>query len=162
MGKSYDVIIIGAGPGGLECARGFADKEMSVLVIEKNDIVGPKTCGGALTNLTEKFNIPDKITETFQAIKLEINRDSIDLDLKKPIRTVSRSDLGQYLLNILRSSKTLRSLQGQKLSQFVKGKFLPVKRSFLTNILSVQMDLILLYESFSGLKVNSGQVCFIG
>ncbi len=130
MGKSYDVIIIGAGPGGLECARGFADKEMSVLVIEKNDIVSPKTCGGALTNLTEKFNIPDKITETFQAIKLEINRDSIDLDLKKPIRTVSRSDLGQYLLNILRSSKNIEIITGTEVESVCEGKVFTGKEEF--------------------------------
>jgi flavin-dependent dehydrogenase len=122
MGKSYDVIIIGAGPGGLECARGFADKEMSVLVIERKDVVGPKTCGGALTDLTEKFNVPDEITEIFHAINLEINDIDFDLDLKKPIRTVSRPDLGQYQLNILRSSGNIEIITGTEVESVCEGK----------------------------------------
>jgi len=42
MTKNFDVIIVGAGPAGLECARQFEDSSLSVLLIEKNKDIGLK------------------------------------------------------------------------------------------------------------------------
>ena len=36
--KVYDVVIVGAGPAGLQCAKTLAGSEKSVLLIEKNKI----------------------------------------------------------------------------------------------------------------------------
>ena len=47
--QTYSVIIIGAGPGGLACARLLAEQGMDVLVLERKSIVGPKVCGGGIT-----------------------------------------------------------------------------------------------------------------
>jgi geranylgeranyl reductase len=46
---SYDVIIVGAGPGGLSCARTLSGSGLSVLVLEKNDRVGKKICSGEIS-----------------------------------------------------------------------------------------------------------------
>ncbi|MBU0531965.1 NAD(P)/FAD-dependent oxidoreductase [Candidatus Micrarchaeota archaeon] len=43
----YDVIIIGAGPAGLSCARHL--KGLKVLVLEKNDSLGKKICSGEIS-----------------------------------------------------------------------------------------------------------------
>ncbi len=40
--KSYDVIIIGAGPAGLACAKILSDSDKEVLIIEKNKELGIK------------------------------------------------------------------------------------------------------------------------
>ena len=47
--ESYDVIIVGAGPGGLSCARSLAGSGQRVLVLEKAESLGKKICAGELT-----------------------------------------------------------------------------------------------------------------
>ncbi len=42
MGKQYDLIIIGAGPGGYVAAKKAAKLGMSVVIIDKGDVGG--TC----------------------------------------------------------------------------------------------------------------------
>ncbi|MEA1958774.1 MAG: NAD(P)/FAD-dependent oxidoreductase [Chloroflexota bacterium] len=42
MGKKYDAIIIGAGPGGVTCAALLAKRGLHVLVLDKNERVGGK------------------------------------------------------------------------------------------------------------------------
>lgn len=42
MEKKYDVIVVGAGPGGVCCAALLAKRGLKVLVLEKNDRVGGK------------------------------------------------------------------------------------------------------------------------
>jgi flavin-dependent dehydrogenase len=47
--ESYDVVIVGAGPGGLSCARALAGSGKRVLVLEKAESLGKKICAGELT-----------------------------------------------------------------------------------------------------------------
>jgi geranylgeranyl reductase len=50
--ESYDmvdVLIVGAGPGGLSCARALAGSGKRVLVLEKSESLGKKICAGELT-----------------------------------------------------------------------------------------------------------------
>ncbi|MFH0737698.1 MAG: NAD(P)/FAD-dependent oxidoreductase [Candidatus Micrarchaeota archaeon] len=46
---SYDVVIVGAGPGGLSCARHLTGSGLRVLVLEKNDRLGKKICSGEIS-----------------------------------------------------------------------------------------------------------------
>jgi geranylgeranyl reductase family protein len=46
--SAYDVIIIGAGPAGLMAAEELRRHDRSVLIVEKNSIIGPKVCAGML------------------------------------------------------------------------------------------------------------------
>ena len=45
----YDVIIVGAGPGGLACAETTARAGLKTLVLERKLILGPKVCAGGVT-----------------------------------------------------------------------------------------------------------------
>ena len=47
--ESWDIVIVGAGPGGLSCARALAGSGQRVLVLEKSDSLGKKICAGELT-----------------------------------------------------------------------------------------------------------------
>jgi flavin-dependent dehydrogenase len=47
--ESYDVVIVGAGPGGLACARALAGSGQRVLVLEKSEGLGKKICAGELS-----------------------------------------------------------------------------------------------------------------
>lgn len=47
--ESVEHVVVGAGPAGLRAAQVLAEAGKEVLVLEKNDRVGPKTCGGGLS-----------------------------------------------------------------------------------------------------------------
>lgn len=47
--EKFDVIIVGAGPGGLRCAEILSKKNKKVLLLEKNAEIGPKVCAGGLS-----------------------------------------------------------------------------------------------------------------
>jgi geranylgeranyl reductase len=47
--ESYDIVIVGAGPGGLSCARALAGSGKRVVVLEKAESLGKKICAGELT-----------------------------------------------------------------------------------------------------------------
>ena len=47
--ERFDIIVVGAGPGGLACARSLAKSGKSVLVLEKSDALGKKICAGETT-----------------------------------------------------------------------------------------------------------------
>ena len=44
-----DVIIVGAGPAGLSCAKHLSGSGLSVLMLEKSSDVGKKICSGEIT-----------------------------------------------------------------------------------------------------------------
>jgi len=62
--KTYDVIIIGAGPAGLMCAQTLSNSDLSVLVLEKNEVFGDKVCAGGITRkYLALLDVPDHIIE---------------------------------------------------------------------------------------------------
>ncbi len=92
MKSEYDVIIIGAGPSGLSCAIELQKSEKSILLLEKNKIIGPKICAGGLTtkikNLGYSLDIADKL---FSSIKINVPRKSkIIYNLKPFVATIDR------------------------------------------------------------------------
>jgi len=40
---AFDVIIIGAGPGGLNCAKILSQKDLKILILEKNNQQDPRS-----------------------------------------------------------------------------------------------------------------------
>lgn len=67
MKVDYDVIIIGAGPAGVSCAKQLVDNGVKTLIIEKNKLPRLKCCSGLFTErslgyINDNFGkIPDNI-----------------------------------------------------------------------------------------------------
>ena len=97
--QSFSVVIIGAGPGGLACARRLAENGVDVLVLERKSVVGPKVCGGGITwdgllkrvpeNLIERAFSSQYITSNFQRPVIR----SVD----PIVATVRREVLGDWM-----------------------------------------------------------------
>jgi len=63
MLKEYDVIIIGAGPAGLQCARELAKENIKVLVVEKQKEIGEPnfSTAGTPEETLKVFDLPQEI-----------------------------------------------------------------------------------------------------
>ena len=122
MNNKYDVIIIGAGPAGLECANQLKNSDKSVLIIEKNKIIGPKVCAGGLTNLTNNFYIPEDKTRSFAKQVIFLNKKQYNITLVNPIKTISRLDLGQYQLSKIKNSRNIQILKNTKVKEIEDNK----------------------------------------
>ncbi|MFC1691611.1 geranylgeranyl reductase family protein [Nanoarchaeota archaeon] len=106
--KEYDVVIIGAGPGGLNCAETLAKSGKNVLLLEQHKIIGPKVCAGGLTGKDlEYFDIPETLLDhsfneatihtPLQKCKVKLNHDFV--------WTIDRKNLGQWQLSKLKKTK---------------------------------------------------------
>ena len=104
--KKFDVIIVGAGPGGLRCAEILANSDLKILLVEKNEIIGPKVCAGGLTNkCVDYFGIPDNLLDhKYKKIKLHIPSKSIFVESDNFfVYTIDRKNLGQWQLNKIKN-----------------------------------------------------------
>lgn len=101
MKNKYDVVIVGAGPAGLNCAEVLAKGGKTVLVLEKNSEVGPKICAGGLTAKVEEeklLSLQD-VDKIFYSIKLYFSRTCKKLAGSDPlVATIDRGKLGKIML----------------------------------------------------------------
>ncbi len=96
---SYDVIIIGAGPGGLACATVTASNGLTTLVLERKEILGKKVCAGGITWNGLLKKIPFDIAEKQFARQLVFTpfQKVCVLSPTPMIATVDRVKLGQKM-----------------------------------------------------------------
>jgi len=97
--QSYDVAIVGAGPGSLKAAEFLAQNGKSVIVLERGKIIGKKVCAGGISLKNFKFGIPKSIMEReFKRIIIHTPKQSAVIEHDEPILyTTSRVALGSYL-----------------------------------------------------------------
>jgi len=92
----YDVIIIGAGPGGLACAAAAASHGLATLVIERKQALGRKVCAGGITWNGLLKKIPSDISDKQFAQQQVFTRfQQVCISSPTPIiATVNREKLG--------------------------------------------------------------------
>jgi digeranylgeranylglycerophospholipid reductase len=96
--KEYDVVVVGAGPGGCTAATMCARGKLKVALLEKNPSFGQKLCaGGLIPEVLKEFEIEDDVIEcrikrhrVFTAKEKEITVPSNEV-------TVHRSKFDAYL-----------------------------------------------------------------
>ncbi len=106
MTQEYDVVIIGAGPGGLTCARELAENGKNTLVLERKECIGSKVCAGGITWDGLIKRLPKELTEkSFASQYIFSNKQNICIKENNPIiATVNRVNLGQYMYKAARQS----------------------------------------------------------
>lgn len=102
-------IVVGAGPAGLRAAQVLAEQGREVLVLEKNEEVGPKTCGGGLSRKSVRelrgLGLPVGVGLDLVAQASFRDEGLISLDPDHAlIRTVSRKKLGQFQAGLARAA----------------------------------------------------------
>lgn len=95
----YDVIIVGAGPGGLACAAAAATAGLKTLVMERREQLGVKVCAGGITWNGLIRTVPADLAERcfpVQHLRTPLQRAAIRAAIPI-IATVDRRNLGQHM-----------------------------------------------------------------
>jgi len=97
--QSFSVVIVGAGPGGLACARLLAEHGLDVLVLERNSAAGPKVCGGGITWDGLIKRVPEHLIDgAFTSQHIRSNYQQTVIQSSDPIvATVRRDVLGKWM-----------------------------------------------------------------
>ncbi len=130
MKNQYDVIVLGAGPAGLKCAEELKNTNLSVLLIEKNKIIGPKICAGGLTQLTDGFDYPKDKTIIFNKLDMFLGTKKYEISMNHPIRTLDRYELGQYMLTKIKKTKNISILKDTLVKSVEKDKIKTTRGTF--------------------------------
>jgi len=95
----FHVVIIGAGPAGLACAKILSQNGIKTLVVEKKQTIGTKVCAGGLTWGGLAGRIPEHLVEkAFPIQHIKTRFQSISIDSNHPIIvTVNREKLGRFM-----------------------------------------------------------------
>ncbi|NOQ46441.1 MAG: NAD(P)-binding protein [Desulfobulbaceae bacterium] len=99
MNDNTDVLIIGAGPGGLACAKILAESGRQVTVLERKKKIGPKVCAGGITWSGLINHVPENLIErSFSRQYIFSNYQQTCVSEKNPIvATIDRKTLGQWM-----------------------------------------------------------------
>ena len=94
-----DVLVVGAGPGGLACAKVLAQQGLQVMVIDRKERVGAKVCAGGITWDGLINIVPEHLIErSFNKQHIVTNQQKIVVQEKNPIiATINRETLGQWM-----------------------------------------------------------------
>jgi geranylgeranyl reductase len=100
MVEEIEIVVVGAGPAGLRAAEVLAEGGREVVVLEKNDSIGPKTCAGGLTRKTvrelEGLGLPADAGCPLLAHARFPQEGTIPLDPELAVvRTLARRSLGE-------------------------------------------------------------------
>ena len=101
-----NTLIIGAGPGGLACAKILADHGIDTLVIERKKTIGPKVCAGGITWSGLINRVPETLAErSFPRQYIKTPLQHVCIQEKTPIiATVNRGKLGQHMEKLVRQA----------------------------------------------------------
>jgi digeranylgeranylglycerophospholipid reductase len=154
---NYDVIVVGAGPGGSTAAKVCAESGLKVALIEKYKQAGLKVCAGSLEpRILREFDIDESVVECYphQVCVCGENRWAIREEGKSA--TVYREKFDRYLadLAVAEGSQFLNStqcIQVLKRNQKVIGV---VARSS-KNVEKIFGDVVIAADGFNSLTART-------
>jgi geranylgeranyl reductase family protein len=118
MGLDYDVVAVGAGPGGTTAARYCAQAGLKTLLIEKEEMPRYKACGGCLSPKTVHllgFDLTPVLENTIYEVKFTYRmEDPFSIESKEPMAFMVMRDQFDQLLVRKAFEKGVEILEGVK------------------------------------------------
>ncbi len=105
MQKKYKTVIIGAGPGGLRCAKILADNKEDFVLLEERKDLYRKICTGmygladSSLNRTRYFNLPESLFQKkIDKVNLYLGNRKREVVMNEPfVATVNRKELSEWM-----------------------------------------------------------------
>lgn len=122
--ESYEIIIIGAGPAGLACAKKLGATNKKVLLLEQNNEIGPKVCaGGLIKNSLGDSQLPEELFEyKFKSISIDnFSKKQILNSINHIIYTIDRKELGQWQLKKILGNKNITVKTNSRATEISKN-----------------------------------------
>jgi menaquinone-9 beta-reductase len=96
----FRVVIIGAGPAGLACAKILSQNGIKALLVDKKREIGSKVCAGGLTWSGFARRLPESlIQQSFPIQYIRTPLQTVSIHSHNPIiATINRKQLGQFML----------------------------------------------------------------
>ncbi|MDD5456644.1 MAG: NAD(P)/FAD-dependent oxidoreductase [Candidatus Margulisbacteria bacterium] len=130
--EKFDVIIIGTGPAGLNCAYHLINSGLKVLVLEKNKTIGPKVCAGGFTQKTlDYLRFPSEQLD-FSYDTIYFNTPHIHTKIKFQRNfayTIDRKNLGQWMLSRLEQNNNI-TLRTETLVTAINKEYVTTNRNY--------------------------------
>jgi len=109
--KQYDVIIVGAGIAGLECAKNLAETDLSVLLIERNKEISRKVCAEGIVTTDLEYIPKEYINFDFQKADIYYKNKMLSFpDQNGIISSIRREDLLNFELEKLKKHHNINFL----------------------------------------------------
>ncbi len=125
MKNSYDVIIIGAGIAGLECAKHLAGSGLSILIVEKNNSPGSKVCAEGVVLQDLKYVSKEDLNFDFQKLIFHYkNKTKAFPDNDGIISTINRKTHIKRKIDQLKKIDNIEFLIGNSVAKIVAGNSL--------------------------------------
>lgn len=105
--QQYDVIIIGGGPAGLQCALELSRSDLRCLLLEKEMDFGDKLCAGGITEKDiQLLSIPEELfQQIINHVAIHSRKRTAHSHTEMPILyTVNRIELGRWQRSLLKGS----------------------------------------------------------
>jgi len=123
--NKYDVIIIGAGIAGLECAKNLADSSLSVLVLERNKQISRKTCAEGITSHDLKYIPKSFMNFDFQKMIIHYENKEVIFPQKEVIiSTINRENFLNHKIKNLEKINNIEILTGTSVSEIISNNLL--------------------------------------
>ncbi len=104
LDRIFDCVVIGAGPGGATAAIALAQKQRSVLLLEKDSWPRDRPCGGGVAPAAGQyfdFDLSPAVTSTLTQLRLSWKfSDLVDVDVQtaQPLWSVNRRIFDDFLV----------------------------------------------------------------
>ncbi|PKM92017.1 MAG: hypothetical protein CVU81_02740 [Euryarchaeota archaeon HGW-Euryarchaeota-1] len=119
----FDVVIVGGGPAGLECALNLGNSKLKVLLVERNKIVGDKPCGNGVGIEDLKYIPKHLLNFDFTGAKLHYNRKTYMID-SKFLATIDRKKVLNYKLDKIKKFKNISVLLETEVKEVISNNSL--------------------------------------
>ena len=125
--KKYDVIIIGAGIAGIECAKNLGNSGLDVLVIERHKEIGKKVCAGGIVPCDLEYIPKSFLNFGFKKLLIHYKNKIITFPTDKGIiSTINREKLLNYVLSNLKKFDNIKVLTGVSVLKIISNDSLKI------------------------------------
>ena len=125
MSKDYDVIVVGAGPGGSTASRFCAQAGLKTLLVEKEQLPRYKPCGGCLSTKTVRllgFDLSPVLENTIYKVEFTYClKEAFSIESKEPIVFLVMRDRFDQLLAKKAQERGTEILEGERVLRIREG-----------------------------------------